>query len=139
MNRIAKFEELGNDYEQKGDAGRARMQRRLGGQLKDALKVYKRGGKIQPDQLPVPIGFEKLPPLGGATAVPQPTGNFESALKHNWIFFSRSVSTLRPGFASTTTFQDSVADPIRASDASRNVTSKSSGVQKSGFGSQKER
>lgn len=74
VNRIAKFEALASDYEQKGDSGRARMQRRLCDQLKDALRVYKRGGKIQPDQLPVPIGFDKLPPSGGAAATPQPTG-----------------------------------------------------------------
>ncbi|KAI6171577.1 C2 domain-containing protein [Aphelenchoides bicaudatus] len=75
LNRIAKFEELADNYEQKEDVGRSRMQRRLAGQLKDALKVHKRGGKIQPDQLPVPLGFDKLPPVAGSVAaVPQPTG-----------------------------------------------------------------
>lgn len=59
--RIAKFDELAKDYEQKSETARAKMQQRLCNQLKDALRALKRGQKIQPELLPVPLGFTKLP------------------------------------------------------------------------------
>lgn len=61
MARIKKFESLVRAFTEKNEPSRARMNTRLMNQLKEALVRSRKGLPIQPETLPVPPGFEKLP------------------------------------------------------------------------------
>uniref|UniRef100_A0A914Y6C0 C2 domain-containing protein n=1 Tax=Panagrolaimus superbus TaxID=310955 RepID=A0A914Y6C0_9BILA len=58
--RYDKLIELAEDYKNKGEDSRARMQIRLSGQYKDAINAHKRGRPVDIKSLPLVPGLSKL-------------------------------------------------------------------------------
>uniref|UniRef100_A0AC34F9J3 C2 domain-containing protein n=1 Tax=Panagrolaimus sp. ES5 TaxID=591445 RepID=A0AC34F9J3_9BILA len=92
--RYDKLIELAEDYKNKGEDSRARMQIRLSGQYKDAINAHKRGRLIDIKSLPLVPGLSKLEdsPFAKAAAGGAPAPSLPS-----------SSSTPKPGSSTAPT------------------------------------
>jgi coiled-coil and C2 domain-containing protein 1 len=85
--RYDKLIELAEDYKNKGEDSRARMQIRLSGQFKDAINAHKRGRPFDLKNLPLVPGISKLEDSpfakaaagGGTGAAAPPSGSISSS------------------------------------------------------------